>query len=94
MPKQPMQPIVLDEHGTARFQQNAIVRYLIDLTTNLGVCDMNTLGMKQYSSEDRAQFAQLIGYSVSGFGDMSYAPKKIVKKADRKVKKLLEKDLS
>jgi hypothetical protein len=41
------------------------------------------------TKEDMAQFAQLIGYSVSGWGDLSYVPKKLVKKADKKVEEML-----
>lgn len=33
---------------------------------------MNTLCIKSFSDDDRIQFAQLIGYSVGGFQDLSY----------------------
>ncbi len=33
---------------------------------------MNDLAMLNFSNEDRIQFAQLIGYSHSGFGELSY----------------------
>lgn len=65
---QPNQPTYTDEHGVLRFQHNAIVRFLLDA----GAFDMNRLSMMPFSDEDRAQFAQLIGYSVSGWGDLSY----------------------
>jgi hypothetical protein len=52
-----------------RFKANAIVRFLLDA----GPYDMNTLAMMPFTDEDRRQFAQLIGYSVSGYGDLSYA---------------------
>lgn len=68
----PVQPVVLDEHNTARFKANAIVRYLIDVCTQKGICDMNSLAILPFNREDREQFAQLIGYSVSGAGDLSY----------------------
>lgn len=72
--KQPMQPLVRDEHGTIRFQANAIVRYLLDEATAGRRCSMNDLARHQhlFSADDREQFAQLIGYSVSGYGDLSY----------------------
>ena len=63
-----MQPIYLDEHGTARFKENGIVRYLLDA----GPFDMNQLAVLPFSDEDREQFAQLIGYSLSGFGELHY----------------------
>ena len=66
--KHPIQPVAEDEHGTIRFKPNAIVSYLLD---NGGI-DMNDLAMVNFSQEDREQFAQLIGYSLSGYADLSY----------------------
>jgi hypothetical protein len=43
---------------------------------------MNSLAVMTFSREDREQFAQLIGYSVSGFGELSYCSKKSVQLAD------------
>jgi hypothetical protein len=68
MKKHPMQRVELDERGTPRFVPNAIVRYLLDH----GGIDMNKIAGMPFDREDREQFAQLIGYSVSGFGDLSY----------------------
>lgn len=65
---QPMQSVILDNNGTARFKKNKIVEYLLD---NGGI-DLNQIAMRNFSDEDRMQFAQLIGYSVSGYGDLSY----------------------
>lgn len=64
----PLQPLELDAHGVLRFKRNAIVCYLLE---NGGI-DMNQIAMKGFSIEDREQFAQLIGYSHSGSGDLSY----------------------
>lgn len=64
----PPQPIITDTNGTARFQHNAIVRYLLDA----GPFDMNHLAGLPFSDQDRSQFAQLIGYSVDGYGDLPY----------------------
>ncbi len=40
--------------------------------------DMNTISTNvhkgEFSKEDYVQFCQLIGYSVSGFGDLSMIP--------------------
>lgn len=66
--RQPIQPIVVDAHGVKRFRANEIVRYLLDN----GRIDLNRLAVLPFSADDREQFAQLIGYSVSGFGDLSY----------------------
>lgn len=64
----PIQPVVADAYGVLRFKKNAIVRHLLDS----GLCDMNVLALLDFSQEDRVQFAQLIGYSLSGFGELSY----------------------
>lgn len=64
-----LQPIEKDEFGTVRFRRNSIVEFLLEN----GPFDMNTLAVQGFSDADRRQFAQLIGYSVSGYGDLSYA---------------------
>lgn len=51
-----------------RFVANNIVRYLLD---NGGI-DLNKLAMLDFSTDDQEQFAQLIGYSLSGYSDLSY----------------------
>ena len=79
MAKHPIQPIETDDHGTARFKQNAIVRFLLDE----GPFDLNKLGIKSFPNEDREQFAQLIGYSVSGFGELSYVSNDTYGTADK-----------
>jgi len=66
--KHPIQPIAPDKNGTMRFKENAIVSYLLDN----GPFDMNQLARLPFSNEDWEQFAQLIGYSLSGFGELSY----------------------
>lgn len=89
MADHPMQPVVIDEQGTARFKANAIVRFLIDWATPRGI-DMNALALMPFNQEDREQFAQLIGYSVSGFGDLSYASARLVNEADSQAEMLLD----
>ncbi len=83
-----MQPVVLDAHGIARFQRNAVVAYLVES----GVIDMNKLAVLAYelgwSKHDRSQFAQLIGYSVEGFADLSYSVQQHVEAARRRVAEL------
>ena len=66
--KHPIQQIFKDSHGTLRFRENKIVQYLLD---NGGI-DLNRLGVTDFDNDDREQFAQLIGYSLSGFADLSY----------------------
>ena len=64
----PIQPLEKDDKGTLRFKANKIVGYLLD---NGGI-DMNKLSVMDFSDEDRQQFAQLIGYSLSGYGELGY----------------------
>ncbi len=66
--KHPIQPLGDDGKGVVRFKANAIVQHLLDN----GPHDMNNIAMGNFSQEDREQFAQLIGYSQSGFGELSY----------------------
>jgi len=76
--KHPMQPVEIAKDGVIRFKQNKLVRFLVDQY------GLNQLHMRcsEATEEDWNQLAQLIGYSVSGFGDLSYADPEIVAKAD------------
>lgn len=75
----PMQPLVLDLDGVLRFKANVIVRFLLDA----GSFDMDKLALMNFKDEDREQFAQLIGYSLSGFGELSYVSDGAYKRAER-----------
>jgi hypothetical protein len=66
-PKHPIQPLQM-ENGVLRFKRNKIVEHLLDK----GGIDMNDIARLDFSQEDREQFAQLIGYSHSGSGDLGY----------------------
>lgn len=66
-PTHPVQPLV-EVDGVVRFKENAIVRTLLDA----GPLDMNRIAAMAFSQEDHEQFAQLIGYSLSGFAELSY----------------------
>lgn len=72
MNKHPNQPLERDDKEVIRFKANPIVRFLLDY----GEFDMNDLGILSehagFTDDDWAQFAQLIGYSLSGWGDLSY----------------------
>lgn len=85
--KHPMQKVKLDDDGVVRFVPNQIVRFLLDA----GPFDMNQLAMMPFSKRDREQFAQLIGYSVSGFGELSYVSSEAWQKADHKSRRVLAK---
>lgn len=79
--RHPMQPIVAVK-GVARFKENKIVSMLLDTHPTI---DLNILARMDFSRADRNQFAQLIGYSVSGFGDLGYCYPSDVAEADEYV---------
>ena len=66
--KHPMQPLLFDAHGVLRFKANKIVQHL--LSTHPSV-NLNTLARQPFTDDDRLQFAQLIGYSLSGYASLS-----------------------
>lgn len=72
---QPQQPLVTDERGTLRFRENAIVRFFLDEHTKSVIGNgggLNQIACMDFTPEDRMQFAQLIGYSLDGYGELSY----------------------
>jgi len=70
-PKNPIQPFVTDVNGTLRFKGNQIVVDLLEKAGQHGL-NLNAIACRQYSADDRQQLAQLIGYSLSGYGELSY----------------------
>lgn len=73
---QPMQPIVMIE-GVVRFQPNAVVKFIVQqlvgayqqgriISKDGTAYRFNDLMGMPWSDEDRDQFNQLHGYSVSG----------------------------
>ena len=81
-PPHPMQPIMLASDGVIRFKQNAIIDWLFE-TRKLDLNEVAVLAAQgKFNSEDQMQIAQLLGYSVSGYGDLSYASKESVALAD------------
>ena len=78
----PMQPVYQDKQGVQRFKANKIVCHLLDA----GNIDMNQLARLRFDEADRVQFAQLIGYSVCGFGDLSYVSDGDYDKAEQMIK--------
>jgi hypothetical protein len=68
MNKHPIQPLEKDPNGVVRFKGNSIVKHLL----NNGGIDLNQIACMDFPREDREQFAQLIGYSLSGFAELSY----------------------
>jgi hypothetical protein len=88
--EEPMQPIGLDPHGVVRFLENRMVRDLYRFAEPHGM-DMNLMaGTGKFTDEEWRQFAQLIGYSVSGWGTLSYVDRYSCDKADRVADELLD----
>jgi len=77
--KHPIQKLYKDDEGVLRFKGNKIVKYLLEKSS----VDLNHIPMKGFSQEDCEQFAQLIGYSLSGFGDLSYVSDETYKTASK-----------
>jgi hypothetical protein len=65
MSRHPLQPLETDQQGRLRFKRNAIVDHLAR-------GKLNDLAMMDFPQEDWEQLAQLIGYSLAGFGTLSY----------------------
>ena len=71
-PKHPLQPFVKDAHGTVRFKGNAIVLWLIDEANEGKHHDLNSIARRGFDPAEQQQFAQLIGYSLKGYHELSY----------------------
>jgi len=69
--RNPIQPLALDDRGVLRFKENAIVNYLREVAKKHGV-DMNEMITMGFSVEDWQQYAQLTGYSLSGYSELPY----------------------
>lgn len=70
--KNPIQPLVRDSYGTLWFKSNKIVEALLEFSKSKGF-GMNEINSRlEVTSDDRQQFAQLIGYSLDGYASLSY----------------------
>lgn len=72
--KNPIQPLIVDAHGVIRFKENKLVRALLDhgQTTGFGLNEMTRKFCAPEHADDWRQLARLIGYSLSGYGELSY----------------------
>jgi hypothetical protein len=84
VPLTTMQPLV-DVNGVMRFKANAIVSHLLQTHPT---CDMNKLASMDFTDEDRMQFAQLIGYSVGGYADLSYVSDESYEAAEKAARQI------
>jgi hypothetical protein len=72
MPKHPDQPFVVRDN-VLRFKRNALVEMLVDAYPGPRGGSLNALSIDGSDApvEDWEQLFQLIGYSFSGYGDIS-----------------------
>jgi len=91
-PPFPVQPVVRDPEGVVRFRVNRVVRAFMEAARDGKQLDLNAIASAhiagQYTREELVQFAQLIGYSVSGWSDLSYVTDRDYAKAQRLVQRL------
>jgi hypothetical protein len=83
-PQHPMQPVYRDENDVVKFKPNKIIEYLFDI----GALDLNRIAAMEFPAEDRMQLSQILGYSVSGYSDLSYVTNKSANKAFEEAGKL------
>jgi hypothetical protein len=87
MPEHPMQPLVWDG-DIIRFKENKIVNFIKEWARENGM-GLNELAMMPFSEEDWEQFYQLIGFSVSGYGDLDLRPE-VVARADVEAERMID----
>ncbi len=86
--RHPIQPLYVHDDDVLRFKRNALVCHLMDHGKAHG-CGLNELASMgdHFTREDWEQFAQLIGYSLSGFGELSYVSDETYNAAERMARK-------
>lgn len=89
--RQPMQPVVIAGDGVIRFKENKIISDMLELCQKHGF-GLNEIAMRDYEKDDRSQLMQLIGYSVSGYGNLDCSREKHVLRADEKSESLVKDD--
>lgn len=84
----PMQPVIVS-NGIHRFKENRIVSKLVDHGNATGY-GLNQIAQDWdlYTPEERMQLAQLIGYSVDGYGTLSYVSEESYAQAEAMSKEL------
>lgn len=86
----PMQQVVWGPDGVIRFRQNQIVWDLVEHARTTGL-DLNHIACRSYTREDRMQFEQLLGRSVSAYGESDHVTQESLGAADRAAEKLVPK---
>lgn len=84
-----MQSIIMTEDGKLRFRENQIISFLVELAFENGF-SLSKIAAMDFSDEDRMQLAQLMGYSVAGYGMLSYVSDESYAKALEMAKAVTE----
>ena len=84
-----MQSVIMTEDGKLRFRENQIISFLVELAFENGF-SLSKIAAMDFSDEDRMQLAQLIGYSVAGYGMLSYVSDESYAKALEMAKAITE----
>jgi len=90
----PIQPIEFDNKGVIRFKKNRIIEDLL----NTSHMDFNKICLKHqegyYTLEEYEQLNMLIGYSISGFGDLEGVSREMVEEVEKIAEELIKKKKS
>ena len=77
--EEPMQPVYLDKEpgcaSLARFRSNEVIEWMLEEGRDGRHFDLNRIGARfaaERHSRDRMQLVQLIGYSISGYSELSF----------------------
>lgn len=82
------QPMEIDSKGVIRFKANPIVVKLLDVATSHGY-SLNQIYPEFEDTEYYVQLMQLIGYSLSGYSELSCVSDKEYKRAEESASRLL-----
>lgn len=88
--KHPIQPLEFDDNGVIRFRKNRLVNHLLN-SYGPGLNDLNYMAQVNDWNEDYEHLMMLIGYSVSGFGDLELN-RRTIAVADQMAIRLAKKD--
>lgn len=85
-----MRELVKDKNGVVRFKQNVIIDWLQE-TKRIDLNDIaRHIGL--FPIEDVEEFWQMLGYSVGGYGDLSFVREETIQEADEAMDRLLHPD--
>lgn len=82
-PSPPVQPVVVDGEGVARFRQNRAVRWLVDQLNLAGRSTLNEIDVLGFDREDLRQLVQLLGYSIDHYAELGFATPEHMRVIDR-----------